>query len=464
MLRADALPSVHLVRHAHRTGPIRRTLRRVALWLLQSHDARGYGAATCSDTTVQHARSTRQVFREIAARARVEVDVERHLICSLFGSGRIPECPLSADRRALPSRRSASPLNDRTDMGRPRRPSLPDLSGLECRRRWREDVGGLRAQCRAPEQHEQCGLMSVEYNRPRLFINLIGGWREGQGVDAILFPNTRPAWGPSSCRSSRSPGSSSRVTAIARCSTASPHANPYYFENRIGGKINIQLGPRILLRGYGLTGPNNYPRAAAGRDRRRGRVPRAGTSRRCTAEGFRSWSWRPIVRARARATQHSYDLQHPDRRSPFLHSLHGFPGFSGSIRAMNSRTVASCSVALAFGPRGGRAPRQEPARSGDYAVGPRDLLEIKVLELPELNVDRRVSDNGTLDLPLLGAIPSAGMTASEIRDRARGARSRRNTSTAPTSRSSSRSSRTSRSRSSAPSSSRARWRSRDAGR
>jgi len=38
-------------------------------------------------------------------------------------------------------------------------------------------------------------------------------------------------------------------------------ANPYYFENRIGGKINIQIGPRILLSGYGLTGPNNYPKA-----------------------------------------------------------------------------------------------------------------------------------------------------------------------------------------------------------
>jgi polysaccharide export outer membrane protein len=51
----------------------------------------------------------------------------------------------------------------------------------------------------------------------------------------------------------------------------------------------------------------------------------------------------------------------------------------------------------------------------DYVVGPRDLLEIKVLELPELNVDRRVSDGGQLDLPLLGGVPVSGMTASEIR-------------------------------------------------
>jgi len=59
------------------------------------------------------------------------------------------------------------------------------------------------------------------------------------------------------------------------------------------------------------------------------------------------------------------------------------------------------------------APPQEA--TGDYVVGPRDLLEIKVLELPELNVDRRVSDGGQIDLPLLGGVPVSGMTASEIR-------------------------------------------------
>jgi polysaccharide export outer membrane protein len=54
---------------------------------------------------------------------------------------------------------------------------------------------------------------------------------------------------------------------------------------------------------------------------------------------------------------------------------------------------------------------------GDYAIGPKDLLEIRVLELPELNVDRRVSDSGTLDVPLLGELPVSGMTAAEVRAR-----------------------------------------------
>ncbi len=53
----------------------------------------------------------------------------------------------------------------------------------------------------------------------------------------------------------------------------------------------------------------------------------------------------------------------------------------------------------------------------DYQIGPKDLLEIRVLELPELNVERRVSEAGALELPLLGEIPVTGLTAPQIRDR-----------------------------------------------
>lgn len=80
------------------------------------------------------------------------------------------------------------------------------------------------------------------------------------------------------------------------------------------------------------------------------------------------------------------------------------------------RSASIVIVALALA--AGRMRGQEPAApSGDYAVGPRDLLEIRVLELPELNVERRVSDSGTLELPLLGAVPVTGLTATEIRAR-----------------------------------------------
>src|SRR5450631_1085721 len=58
---------------------------------------------------------------------------------------------------------------------------------------------------------------------------------------------------------------------------------------------------------------------------------------------------------------------------------------------------------------------EEVANNVEYRLGPRDLLEIKVLEVPELNIERRVSDRGTVALPLLGDFPVEGLTAAEVR-------------------------------------------------
>ena len=63
------------------------------------------------------------------------------------------------------------------------------------------------------------------------------------------------------------------------------------------------------------------------------------------------------------------------------------------------------------------APLAAQPLTGEYRIGPRDLLEIKVLELPELNVERRVGDSGVVSLPLVGDVPVAGLTATESADR-----------------------------------------------
>ena len=49
-----------------------------------------------------------------------------------------------------------------------------------------------------------------------------------------------------------------------------------------------------------------------------------------------------------------------------------------------------------------------------YRVGPKDLIEIKVFEVPELNVELRVSEEGTIDLPLIGHVDVQGLTEGEI--------------------------------------------------
>lgn len=60
---------------------------------------------------------------------------------------------------------------------------------------------------------------------------------------------------------------------------------------------------------------------------------------------------------------------------------------------------------------------QDELAATDYTIGPKDLLEIRVLEIPELNVERRVSETGTVDLPLIGPFAINGMTVREAGDR-----------------------------------------------
>ena len=61
--------------------------------------------------------------------------------------------------------------------------------------------------------------------------------------------------------------------------------------------------------------------------------------------------------------------------------------------------------------------RRRPRPTGDrseYRIGPKDLLQIGVYEVPELNVRQRVSENGTISLPLIGEIKVAGYTQSQL--------------------------------------------------
>jgi polysaccharide export outer membrane protein len=68
-------------------------------------------------------------------------------------------------------------------------------------------------------------------------------------------------------------------------------------------------------------------------------------------------------------------------------------------------------AAVSAAPLPAQAPL--PVRDMGYRIGPRDLLEIRVFETPELNVSRRVSEDGEINLPLLGVVRVAGLTETE---------------------------------------------------
>ena len=52
--------------------------------------------------------------------------------------------------------------------------------------------------------------------------------------------------------------------------------------------------------------------------------------------------------------------------------------------------------------------------TSEYKIGPKDLLEIKVFGLEELNTTVRISENGMITLPLLGEINIQGLTKSGV--------------------------------------------------
>lgn len=72
-------------------------------------------------------------------------------------------------------------------------------------------------------------------------------------------------------------------------------------------------------------------------------------------------------------------------------------------------TVASSAAAAAQ-----TAAQPESAFIKEYKIGPKDLLEITVFELPELNQIVRVSEDGTITLPLLGPVKIDGLTKEQL--------------------------------------------------
>jgi polysaccharide export outer membrane protein len=94
-----------------------------------------------------------------------------------------------------------------------------------------------------------------------------------------------------------------------------------------------------------------------------------------------------------------------------MRRIAGFLFLAGLLGAGAGRALAQ-SAPPGPSPQAG-APSPEVAP--EYAVGPKDLIGVNVLEIQELNVDRRVSEGGTIDLPVLGEVPVSGLTAAQIK-------------------------------------------------
>lgn len=79
---------------------------------------------------------------------------------------------------------------------------------------------------------------------------------------------------------------------------------------------------------------------------------------------------------------------------------------------VNIRIIVFLGAVIGVG--GLIAQENPPLQVHDYRIGAKDLLEVAVFELPELNQTMRVSEDGSVTLSLLGKIEVAGLTAQEL--------------------------------------------------
>jgi hypothetical protein len=197
---------------------------------------------------------TRVLTKTRDASGGLEVDITRSLI--FFGRGEVQRVRYSPEGQ--PSGFDVQ-ANDRTES--------VARGGLRYRISPRWDASGAFEQTWSDflrdghlrDNQSRAYLLGVHYDRPQFYLNLSGGYREGRSRGGSLFPEY--STGTGSFFASYYPlrwleiqGYGRRRVAYSLTTT-----NPYYFENRIGGGVNVQILSRILVRGFADAGPNNYP-------------------------------------------------------------------------------------------------------------------------------------------------------------------------------------------------------------
>lgn len=90
------------------------------------------------------------------------------------------------------------------------------------------------------------------------------------------------------------------------------------------------------------------------------------------------------------------------------------PNARAKRQAAAPRSAASAPV-KAWAEALSKAPRAK-----EYKVGTGDMLAITVYDEPDLTLQRRVTERGLIDFPLIGKVPVAGLTATQVAERLEG--------------------------------------------
>jgi polysaccharide export outer membrane protein len=81
---------------------------------------------------------------------------------------------------------------------------------------------------------------------------------------------------------------------------------------------------------------------------------------------------------------------------------------------MNFNKFLCFAVLIIYATLLGAQAKTGSGQSYEYQIGAKDLLEISVFEVPELNITVRVSENGLVNLPLLGELQAEGLNRSDL--------------------------------------------------
>jgi hypothetical protein len=102
-------------------------------------------------------------------------------------------------------------------------------------------------------------LLSVHYDRPRLFVNFNGGYRIGTAIDGSSFPNFSTFTGSGYISYQLLSFLDLNIYGQRGVNYGLFPDNPYYFGGLAGGGFAAHVGQRVTLSAYGGYGVNDYP-------------------------------------------------------------------------------------------------------------------------------------------------------------------------------------------------------------
>ncbi|MBC8028078.1 MAG: polysaccharide export protein [Steroidobacteraceae bacterium] len=89
------------------------------------------------------------------------------------------------------------------------------------------------------------------------------------------------------------------------------------------------------------------------------------------------------------------------------------------MHSTNFRTALSVLLAVALLGAGcasnvQKLPKLAPTPAGVYLLGPGDTLQVTVFGEPDLSGTLKVTDSGTVVMPLIGTVPAAGLSVQDL--------------------------------------------------